>query len=48
MNTALLIINVQNDYFSGGKCELHQPKSALETIKELLNYFRKKIFLKKK
>ncbi len=41
MNKALLIIDVQNDYFSNGKCELHQPKSALVAIKRLLFYFRK-------
>lgn len=40
MNKALLIIDVQNDYFSNGKCELHQPKSALAAIKKLLSYFR--------
>ena len=40
MNKALLIIDVQNDYFSNGKCELHQPESALVAIKRLLFYFR--------
>lgn len=41
MNKALLIIDVQNDYFSNGRCELHQPESALVAIKRLLFYFRK-------
>jgi nicotinamidase-related amidase len=40
MNQALLIIDVQNDYFSGGKCELHNPLAALENIEKLLNHFR--------
>ena len=29
---ALLIIDVQNDYFPGGKCELSGPEKALENI----------------
>ncbi|MBN7772624.1 cysteine hydrolase family protein [Clostridium aminobutyricum] len=40
MNKALLIIDVQNDYFPNGKCELHQPELALSSIKKLLRYFR--------
>lgn len=40
MKKALLIIDVQNDYFPNGKCELYQPEPALENIKELLTYFR--------
>lgn len=42
MNTALLIIDVQNDYFSNGKCELFQSESALKVIKELLSRFRER------
>ena len=42
MNTALLIIDVQNDYFINGKCELFQSQLALEEVKRLLNFFRKK------
>lgn len=42
MNTALLIIDVQNDYFSNGKCELFQSELALKVIKELLSRFRKR------
>jgi len=38
--SALLIIDVQNDYFPGGKMALHQPEQALEKITELLQYFR--------
>jgi nicotinamidase-related amidase len=40
MNQALLIIDVQNDYFAGGKCELHNPLAALANIEKLLNHFR--------
>ncbi len=39
---ALLIIDVQNDYFPFGKYELHAPEAALDAIKELLKYFREK------
>lgn len=40
MKKALLIIDVQNDYFPNGKCELHQPEEALKNVKALLKYFR--------
>lgn len=30
---ALLIIDVQNDYFKNGRCELYQPEKALMAIK---------------
>jgi nicotinamidase-related amidase len=42
MKTALLIIDVQNDYFEGGKCELINPKEALANVEYVLNYFREK------
>ena len=41
MKTALLIIDVQNDYFPGGKMELNKSSEALLKIKILLNHFRK-------
>lgn len=41
MNEALLIIDVQNDYFPGGACELFQPLEAEETIKSLIKESRK-------
>lgn len=37
---ALLIIDVQNDYFPGGKSELVNPLEALNQIKTVLNRFR--------
>lgn len=42
MKKALLIIDVQNDYFANGKCELYKPEIALNTIKGLLQFFRKR------
>lgn len=41
MKKALLIIDVQNDYFPNGNCELYKPEEALNTIKRLLEDFRK-------
>lgn len=41
MTKALLIIDVQNDYFPLGKCTLYQPDLALKIIKKLLTSFRK-------
>lgn len=40
MNTALVIIDVQNDYFPGGKMELDGSIDASESAKHLLNFFR--------
>lgn len=44
MNTALVIIDVQNDYFPQGKCELFLAEQALTVTKTLLEYFRTKKF----
>jgi len=40
--TALLIIDVQNDYFKGGACELVDAEEALINAKHLLKLFREK------
>lgn len=40
MKQALLIIDVQNDYFSGGKSELYNPLGALDNIERILQNFR--------
>lgn len=40
MKEALLIIDVQNDYFKNGKMELVNSELTLENIKELLEKFR--------
>ena len=39
MKQALLIIDVQNDYFKDGKMELVNPEHALEKINQLEHYF---------
>ena len=44
MNTALVIIDIQNDYFPQGKCELFLAEQALTVTKTLLEYFRTKKF----
>jgi len=40
MNTALLIIDIQKDYFEGGKYPLVNPLSAAKKAYELLQCFR--------
>lgn len=42
MKTALLLVDIQNDYFPGGKSELVHPLEALHHAKALLNKFREK------
>lgn len=41
MNKALIIIDIQNDYFEGGAFALVNPTQASLKAKELLEYFRK-------
>ena len=41
MKEALLIIDVQNDYFEGGACQLHDPRKAAEKIAQLIAESRK-------
>ena len=41
MKEALIIIDVQNDYFEGGACELHNPRQAEERIAELISESRR-------
>jgi len=40
MKPTLLIVDVQNDYFQGGKMELFKMEAAGENIETLLSYFR--------
>jgi nicotinamidase-related amidase len=40
-DTALLIIDVQNDYFPGGKMELKGAEQAGKNAKQILEFFRK-------
>jgi nicotinamidase-related amidase len=42
LKKALLIIDVQNDYFEGGKSELFNPLKALKNIEKVLAVFRQK------
>ena len=40
MKNALILIDIQNDYFIGGKNELYLTKAAAENASKALNYFR--------
>ncbi|WP_419765903.1 MAG: cysteine hydrolase family protein [Arcobacter sp.] len=42
MSKALIIIDIQNDYFEGGACELVNPIEASLKAKKVLEYFRQK------
>ncbi len=42
MGSALILVDIQNDYFPGGKNELFMPEEAAGHAKVLLDYFRKK------
>ncbi|MBI4786212.1 MAG: cysteine hydrolase [Chloroflexi bacterium] len=41
MTTALLLIDIQNEYFAGGKRELERPLQASECARTLLEHFRR-------
>lgn len=41
-NQGLLLIDIQNDYFAGGKCELFQPEQALAQAQKALLSFRQR------
>ncbi len=41
METALILIDIQNDYFQNGRMELSQPEKASLNAKKILNEFRK-------
>ena len=40
MNCALILIDIQNDYFEGGKSELNHPIETANNAKIILNFFR--------
>jgi nicotinamidase-related amidase len=40
MITALILIDIQNDYFPGGKGELEKPVEAAAQARKLLDFFR--------
>jgi nicotinamidase-related amidase len=43
MSTGLLLIDIQNDYFPGGKMELEGSEKAAEIAALLLEFFRKNL-----
>ena len=42
MHTALLLVDIQNDYFPGGTCELYQSGLAAKQASRALAFFREK------
>lgn len=40
MSLGLLLIDIQNDYFQGGKFELYQSEQAANQAKKMLQLFR--------
>lgn len=42
MKQGLIIVDVQQEYFSGGKLELYEPEKALEQVQKVLRLFREK------
>lgn len=42
MKKGLILIDIQNDYFPGGKYVLNAPKKAAEQAVKILSYFREK------
>jgi nicotinamidase-related amidase len=42
MKTALILIDIQNDYFPGGKNEMVKSQEAGQKAKEVLTHFRQK------
>lgn len=41
MSTALILVDIQNDYFPGGKMELNQPEKAAANAAHILASFRR-------
>jgi nicotinamidase-related amidase len=39
-NSALVIVDIQNDYFPGGRMTLHEIERAAENARKLLEHFR--------
>ena len=40
MSSALIIVDIQNDYFPGGRMSLHEIERAAENARRLLEHFR--------
>ena len=45
MKAALILVDIQKDYFPGGRMELVGMKEASENAREMLRFFREKKFL---
>jgi len=45
MTTVLILIDIQNDYFPGGRCELENPIAAAGQARGLLDFFRRQGWL---
>lgn len=40
MNSAIILIDIQNDYFKGGRNELYRPEEAAENAARILDCYR--------
>jgi nicotinamidase-related amidase len=40
--TALILVDIQNDYFPNGRMELYEPNKAAANARKLLDFFRSK------
>ncbi len=40
MKSALILVDIQNEYFEGGNIPLHQPEEAAAQAKRLITHFR--------
>ena len=43
MKIGLILVDIQNDYFKGGKNELFQPEYAVMQAKKVLSFFRERV-----
>lgn len=44
MKKALILVDIQNDYFPGGRFELANPLCVVENVKKVLEHFRSKSY----
>ena len=42
MNIGLVLVDIQNDYFKGGRAELFNPEKAADEAEKILYFFRRK------
>ena len=43
-NTALILVDIQNDYFPNGRMELYETEKAAANARKLLDLYRSKIY----